>query len=59
MDFSPKDRLTFDVDESDLSVITRGDHTMIRYRSEPLVKIVDFSDFSLVSHCLFNAFEGL
>ena len=59
MDFSPKDRLTFDVDESDLSVIARGGHTLIRYGSEPLVKIVDFTDFSFESYCHFNAFEGL
>ena len=59
MDFSSKDRLVFDVDKSDLSVITSRGHAFIQYGSERLVKIVDFSDFSLESYCLFIAFEGL
>jgi Ca2+-binding RTX toxin-like protein len=59
MDFSSKDRLVFDVDESDLSIITSRGHSIIKNGSERLVKIVNFSDFSLENYCLFNVFEGL
>ncbi|MDA7622227.1 M10 family metallopeptidase C-terminal domain-containing protein, partial [bacterium] len=59
MDFSPKDRLVFDVDKSDLSVFTSRGHSFVEIDSTRLVKIVNFPDFSLDNDCLFNAFEGL
>ena len=59
MDFSSKDRLVFDVDKSDLSVIAGRGHSFIEIDSMRLVKIVNFPDFSLDNDCLFNAFEGL